>query len=209
MPGGPKRRTTDKDGEPLPANWLPPGRMFTPTETRITKIILDIFFRSLKEAWAPLMSIEFEHVGSEINPQFAQIADENDLVIMSRFETVGVGGIKGFVDLVYPYSSLKPLRDMLRNRVQADGSAESDLKWRNELTAAVGDASLELQVLLGQVTSHYSKVGALKEGDLLFFNKPEFATISIDGFSAFEGQVGMTGQQVAVRIEKPIGPETN
>ena len=209
MPGGAtKRRTTDKDGTALPPNWLPPGRMFTPTETRIIKIILDVFFRSLKEAWAPLMSVDCEHVNSEINPQFAQIADENDLVIMSRFETEGVGGIKGFVDLVYPYSSLKPLRDMLRNRVQADGNDESDIKWRKDLTTAVGDSSLEIQVLLGQISTHYAKVESLKEGDLLFFNKPELASILIGGMPAFEGQVGMTGPHVAVRIEKPTSPET-
>jgi len=154
------------------------------------------------------MAVDFDHVGSEINPQFAQIADENDLVVLSRFETEGIGGIKGFVDLVYPYSSLKPLRDMLRNRVQADGSEASDKKWRAELTAAVSDATLELQVLLGQISAHYSKVESLKEGDLLFFNKPELAGVFIDGIPAFEGQVGMTGPNVAIRIEKPTSPET-
>jgi flagellar motor switch protein FliM len=54
---------------------LPPTRLFTPTETRIINMIMDVFFRSLKEAWAPLMDIEFERVSSEINPQFDQIAD--------------------------------------------------------------------------------------------------------------------------------------
>ena len=54
---------------------LPPGRLFTPTESRIIKIILEVFFRSLKEAWAPLMPIECELISSEINPHFAQIAD--------------------------------------------------------------------------------------------------------------------------------------
>ena len=66
---------------------LPPGRLFTPTETRIIKIILQVLFRSFKEAWAPVAPLDFEHVSSEINPQFAQIADENDLVVLSRFES--------------------------------------------------------------------------------------------------------------------------
>jgi flagellar motor switch protein FliM len=174
----------------------------------IIKIIIEVFFRSLKEAWAPLLQVDFEHTGSEINPQFAQIADENDLVIMTRFETESVGGVKGFVDLVYPYASLKPLRDLLRNRVQADGSEESDLKWRDELTLAVGDSQLELQVLLGTVLDDYSRVKQLKEGDLLFFKKPELATMLIGGLPAFEVQVGMSGPQVAVRIEKATSPET-
>ena len=58
---------------------LPPGRLFTMTETRIINILLTVFFRSLKEAWAPLCPLEFETVSTEINPNFAQIADQNDL----------------------------------------------------------------------------------------------------------------------------------
>ena len=32
---------------------LPAGRLFTPTETRIANVILDIIFASLKDAWSP------------------------------------------------------------------------------------------------------------------------------------------------------------
>jgi len=114
---------------------LPPSRLFTPTESRIIKIILEVFFRSLTEAWGPLMPIECEHVSSEINPQFAQIADENDLVVLSRFEAdATASGGKGFIDLVYPYATLKPVRELLSSRVQSgEGNEESDKKWRQAL----------------------------------------------------------------------------
>ncbi len=207
MPANQKRRAGDKAGEGA-SNALAPTRMFTATESRVISIILEVFFRALKEAWAPLMVVEFEHVSSEINPQFAQIADENDLVISSRFETESVGGNKGFVDLVYPYAALKPFREMLRNRVQADGSADSDMKWREDLTKAVGDSMVELQVLLGQVVDDYQRIESLKEGDLLFFKKPELATIYIGDLPAFECQVGMAGPNVAIRIENSLDPET-
>jgi flagellar motor switch protein FliM len=103
---------------------------------------------------------------------------------------------------------LKPLRDLLRNRVQADGSEESDLKWRNDLTKAVGDSMVELQVLLGQVVDDYQRIETLKEGDLLFFKKPELATVYIGDLPAFECQVGMAGPNVAIRIEKSLSPES-
>jgi len=207
MPTSQKRRASDKAGD-AGGSGLAPTRMFTATESRVISIILEVFFRALKEAWSPLMVVEFEHVSSEINPQFAQIADENDLVISSRFETESVGGNKGFVDLVYPYAALKPFREMLRNRVQADGSADSDMKWREDLTKAVGDSMVELQVLLGQVVDDYQRIESLKEGDLLFFKKPELATIYIGDLPAFECQVGMAGPNVAIRIEKSLDPET-
>jgi flagellar motor switch protein FliM len=183
---------------------LPPGRLFTPTETRIIKIILEVFFRSMTEAWSPLMAIECEHVSSEINPQFAQIADENDLVVLNRFESdqPSTGG-KGFIDLVYPYATLKPIRELLSSRVTSgDGNEESEKKWREELAAAVGDASLELRVTLGEVKTTLHHLNHLREGELLFFKKDEFALMSAgDDVPAFHVHVGTRGSQVAVQID--------
>jgi flagellar motor switch protein FliM len=182
---------------------LPSGRLFTPTETRIIKIILEVFFRSLTEAWAPLMPIECEHVSSEINPQFAQIADENDLVVLSRFDAdATVSGGKGFIDLVYPYATLKPIRELLSSRVTSgEGNEESDRKWRKDLAAAVGDAKLELQVTMGEVKTTLHHLNNLQEGELLFFKKDETALMTAQGVPAFHVNVGTRGSQVAVQID--------
>ena len=182
---------------------LPPGRLFTPTESRIIKIILEVFFRSLTDAWAPLMPIECEHISSEINPQFAQIADENDLVVLSRFEAdATASGGRGFIDLVYPYATLKPVRELLSTRVSSgEGNEESDRKWRSDLAAAVGDAKLELQVTMGEVKTTLHHLNNLQEGDLLFFKKDDTALMTANGVPAFHVNVGTRGSQVAVQID--------
>jgi flagellar motor switch protein FliM len=186
---------------------LPSGRLFTPTETRIINMILDVFFRSLKEAWAPLMEIDFELVSSEINPQFAQIADENDLVILTRFESESGPTTHGFIDLVYPYSSLKPVRDLLRSRVQTgDGNEESDNQWRDDLGSAVDSADLEMRVLLSSFESNLMAIENLQPGDVLYFKKPELARLSINDVPAFDVQVGALGTQTAVQIERAVIP---
>ena len=75
------------------------------------------------------MPVEVETVSSEINPQFAQIVYENDLIILSRFEAELGDEVKGFIDIVYPYA-LKPFRELLRSRLQTgDGNEESDRLW--------------------------------------------------------------------------------
>jgi flagellar motor switch protein FliM len=182
---------------------LPPSRLFTPTESRIIKIILDVFFRSLTEAWGPLMPIECEHVSSEINPQFAQIADENDLVVLSRFEAdATASGGKGFIDLVYPYATLKPIRELLSSRVQSgEGNEESDRKWRKALADAVGDAKLDLKVTMGDIKTTLHHLNHLQEGDLLFFKKDDTALMSTNGVPTFHVNVGTRGSQVAVQID--------
>ena len=186
---------------------LPSGRLFTPTETRIINMILDVFFRSLKEAWSPLIDIEFELVSSEINPQFAQIADENDLVILTRFETESGPETQGFIDLVYPYSSLKPVRDLLRSRVQTgDGNEESDNQWRDDLGNAVDSASLEMRVLLGSFEGSFKTIENMQAGDVLYFKKPELARLLINEVPAFDVQVGALGTQTAVQIDRAVIP---
>ena len=177
-------------------------------QLRIIKMILDVFFRSLKEAWAPVMGLDFEVVSQEINPQFAQIADENDLVILTRFDSEGNNDANGFIDLVYPYSSLKPVRELLRNRVQTgDGNEDSEKQWHEDLATAVDNAPLEMRVLMGAIESSFGEIENMQAGDLLYFKKPDNAKLLINGIPAFEAQVGTLGTQTAVQIERAIIPD--
>lgn len=188
---------------------LPAGRLFTPTESRVINIIMEVTFRSLKEAWQPLLPLDFEQVSSEINPQFAQIADESDLVIVNHFDAE-CGDGPGFLDIVYPYSSLKPIRELLRSRVQsADSDPASEKLWQEGLAAALGDAQLEMRVLLGQVKLTMSTLNSLKQNDVLFFRKPEHARALINDIPVFEAVVGTAGPNVAIQIQKILDIPTN
>ena len=181
---------------------LTPSRLFTPTETRVISIILDVLFSSLKEAWSPLLSIDFETVSSEINPHFAQIVDENDLVIVNHFDAE-FGDGNGFIDVVYPYSALKPIRDLLRSRVaSADGDEESEKRWKTELNSAVGDARLKMRVTIGDIITTLDRIVSFREGDLLYFKKNDYARVEIRDIPVFDARLGTSGPIVAIKIEK-------
>ena len=186
---------------------LPPGRLFTPTETRIIKIILQVFFRSFKEAWSPLTPVDFEHISSEINPQFAQIVDENDLIILSLFESEATSQGSGFVDMVIPYVALKPVRDLLRSRLQTgDGNEDSDKVWRAQLTDAVHDAELEMQILLGKISVSLQQLQTMQPGDILPFKKADFSRAMIEDMPVYDVEVGAMGGQVAIKLVNAISP---
>jgi flagellar motor switch protein FliM len=186
---------------------LTPGRLFTPTETSIIQILVDLIFGALKDAWAPILTIDCERVSAEVTPQFVQIAEEADLVVMSRFKMDLDDETTGHIDIVYPYSALKPIRDLLRSRVQTgDDNEEGDIEWRTSLTSAAGDAKLAVEVQLAEILSTVGKIREYKEGDLIYFNKPEFATIKIAGSPVFAAEVGASGPQAAVRIKNSIAP---
>jgi flagellar motor switch protein FliM len=182
---------------------LAPTRLFTPTESRVISIILDIFYRALKEAWSPVLKLDIEQTNSEINPQFSQIADENDLVVLSRFE---VDNSKDtFIDLVYPYVSLKPIRDVLRSRVQTgDGNESSERAWHAQLQEAVYDSPLQMQVLLGHVASTLHTLQNLRVGDILYFKKPESARVNVTDIGVYEADVGVVDTQMAIQIKNAL-----
>ena len=186
---------------------LPPGRLFTPTESSIIKIMLNVLFGSLQEAWAPIMQIKCEHVGSEINPQFAQIADENDLVVVSRFASELGQDVTGNIDLIYPYSSLKPIRDLLRGRVQTgDGNDASDKVWSSELQSAALDAELEVKVTLSYIETTIAQFEEMREDDIIYLNKADFARLHVNDVPIFEAEIGSNGSNMAAKIVKALTP---
>ncbi len=187
---------------------LPPGRMFTPTETRIINIMLEVIFASIHEAWSPIMEINCEHIGSEINPAFVQIVDENDLVIVCHLEVELSGKERGAVDIVYPFATLKPIRDILRGRVQdsEDPSVDHDV-WARELAGAASDAELEHRVILGEIDLTLGDFNNMQPGDILDLKKYDTARVLVDDIPLFDADVGTANGYVATRLLKAVEPE--
>ena len=103
------------------------------------------------------------------------------------------------------YASLKPIRELLRSRVQAvDAHDESDRQWTHDLTAAIGDAGLTMQVVLAEIETTLGRFNAMKPGDVLYFKKPELARAIINEIPIFEVEVGSAGPMVAVKAQKAV-----
>jgi flagellar motor switch protein FliM len=184
---------------------LPPGRMFTPTETRIINIMLEVIFASMHEAWSPIMEISCEHVGSEINPAFVQIVDENDLVIVCHLEVELPGQERGAIDVVYPFATLKPIRDVLRGRVQdsEDPSVDHDV-WARELAGAASDAELEHRVILGEIELTLGDFNNMQVGDILDLKKFDLARVLVDDIPLFNAEVGTANGYAAARLLEAV-----
>ena len=189
-------------------NALPPGRTFTPTEKAVIGIMINVLFGSLQEAWAPVMPIKCEHVSSEINPAFAQIADGNDLVVVSRFTAELSHDNTGNIDLVYPYNSLKPLREALGSRVQTGDDFSDDNTWRNELDAAAADAEVPIRVILAETELSLREFKAMQEGDVLYLKMEEYARMMVDEIPVLAADIGSSGPNMAAKVVKAIEPET-
>ena len=128
-------------------------------------------------------------------------------MVLTRFESEASSQGAGFVDMVIPYVALKPVRDLLRSRVQTgDGDEESDKIWRQQLAEATRDAELELQIMLGKLTISLQQLQTMQPGDVLPFRKPEHARAMIRDIPVYDVEVGAMGSQVAVKIVDSVAP---
>jgi flagellar motor switch protein FliM len=191
---------------------VPAGRIFTPTETAVIEKIRSVVFESLTEAWAPFLKIECEITSAEISAVFANIAADDDMVILNRFETeiLGGEGETGFVDIVYPYASLKLVRDVLRARAESSsGNAQADEDWSKALGSSVDEVEAEVVVKAAEFSVSIDQLSNLKVGDWLPFRAPDHAEVSVNGFPIFNADVGSRGNQVAVQVVSSVLPEEN
>ncbi len=178
------------------------GREFTPVETRIIERLRTIVFDDLKEAWKPVMDIDFQLHSMEVNPQFANIVSPSELVVISRFE-VEIEGATGEVHFTIPYSTIEPIREALDSGVASDRT-ERDERWVHALREEIRDAPMDLSVALCRKRLTLRDLVHLRPGDVIPIDPPDCASVLVEGVPCFEGRVGVSRGKYAISIVRPL-----
>ncbi len=174
------------------------GREFTPTEIRVVQMLLDLVFKDLQEAWKLVMDLTFEYVGSEVNPQFANIVSPTEVVVVTTFHIdLETGG--GDLYLTLPYSMLEPIRELLDAGIQSD-RGERDDRWAIALKEQFFESEVELVSNLGQAEISMQDLAALKAGDIIPIDIPDFIDVCASGMPIFKGQLGVSEGCYAIKL---------
>ncbi|MCP4089725.1 MAG: flagellar motor switch protein FliM [Gammaproteobacteria bacterium] len=178
------------------------GRDFTPTELRVVKMLLELIFHDMIEAWRPVLDVNFEYLGSEVNPQFANIVSPSEVVVVTTFNIdLEAGG--GDLHFVMPYSMVEPIRDLLDAGVQSD-RGDKDERWEKALKSRIKHADLELNSTLAETTITVKEMAELKRGDIIPLEIPEMVEVCTSDIPLFRGQLGMSGGNYAIKIREKI-----
>ncbi len=182
------------------------GRDFTNTEMQVVKSILYKIFIDLKEAWSPVLKLEFEHVGSEVNPHFANIVTPSEVVVVSTIHVeLDNGG--GDIHLTMPYSMLEPIREQLDAGVQSD-SSDVDLRWINSLREEIKSAPVQISSTLTETTISLRELKSLKVGDVIPVDVPDLVVAEVEGIPVFRGQYGLSRGSRAIKVVEMIRHDT-
>lgn len=174
------------------------GREFTPTEVRVVQLVLSQVFNDMIEAWGPVMKLEFEYVGSEVNPAMANIVSPSEVVVVSTFH-IELDGGGGDLHLTFPYSMIEPIREVLDAGVQSDVD-DVDERWQQSLREDIMDARVPVHGTLVEREISLREVAALKAGDIIPVDLPEEFILQANGVPVFRGKMGISNENLAVKI---------
>ncbi|WP_122053831.1 flagellar motor switch protein FliM [Vibrio sp. Evd11] len=178
------------------------GREFTPTERRIIQLLLKIVFEDYKEAWSPVMGVEFEYLDSEVNPSMANIVSPTEVIVVSSFH-IEVDGGGGDFHVVMPYSMVEPIRELLDAGVQSD-KMETDVRWSSALRDEIMDVPVNFRVNLLEQDISLRDLMELRPGDVIPMNMPEHATMFVEELPTYRVKMGRSGEKLAVQISEKI-----
>ena len=178
------------------------GRDFTGTEMRIVRKILDIAFDGLKEAWEPVLPVDFQFSSSEINPQFANIVTPDEVVVVSTFH-VDVEAGAGNLQLVMPYSMIEPIRGLLEAGIQSE-VLEKDSHWSTRLQEQIKCAKVQLNSTLTTAELTLRDIVSMKPGDVIGIEMPETVLAKVARVPVFRGKFGVSRGNCALKVVETI-----
>ena len=182
------------------------GREFTPTERRIIQILLRIIFEDYKDAWTPVMNVDFEYLDSEVNPAMANIVSPTEVIVVNSFH-IELDGGGGDFHIAMPYSMLEPIRDLLDAGLQSD-TEDIDQRWSQALEEEIMSVDVELSGALLEKELMLKDLIGLEAGDIIPVDLPESMVICVEGLPSYRATLGKSKDNLAFKIiEKLARPE--
>ena len=178
------------------------GREFTPTEMRVIQMMLQQVFKDLREAWTPVMPVDFEYMQSEVNPQFANIVSPTEVVVVTTFH-IELDGGGGDLHVTMPYSMIEPIREVLDAGVQSD-RADVDERWLLALRDEIKEAKINVKGVLAEAEITLRDLMKMKPGDVIPFEIQDTVTLIAEDVPVFRGVFGVSDGQNSVKITSPI-----
>ena len=183
------------------------GREFTPTERRIVQLLLKIIFEDYKDAWAPVMDVEFEYLDSEVNPAMANIVSPTEVVVINSFH-IEVDGGGGDFHITMPYSMIEPIRELLDAGVQSD-KQDTDMRWGQALRDEIMDVQVGIDANIIEHEVKLRDVMDFKAGDVIPIELPEHIMLRIEDLPTYRCKLGKSRDNLALKISEKIPrPET-
>jgi len=178
-----------------------PKRAITEIEGAVYRKLLNRALRELAYAFESLTPLQPEIVYQESNPQFAQVAAPNDMVITSSYD-IRIGTAHGIATLCIPFSSLQPVLDEVTNNALQVQSLVDPTVVRASLGERLDATPVPVSVAFDPITLTSADIVAMQPGDLVPLHHPVDTplAIKVGDVECFAGKAGRRGTRLACQV---------
>ena len=180
--------------------------------TEIDTVILERLFsktlNSLTVAWGTVQELHFEYDSLEINPQFIQIANQSDVVLVVSISVI-IGNTTGTMNICMPHVVLEPLMSRLSARYvyASPRSQQSSLaESTNALKTHMNQVEVPVNAELGYGSISVDDLLNLSLGDVITLDQSlgDPLYIRIGGEIKFRADPGLHRGRYAVKITQVV-----
>ncbi len=174
---------------------------FTPMEQKVIQQMLDQAFHSLQHAWSMVLALEPEWVGAEPGPDFDNVFDSAEAMVVAGF-TVSFRGGSGDLRIAMPYAMLEPVLDRLGGSIAGEWGHD-DYGWLSAMSERIRDADVQISSSLVETAVSLRQLAALQVGDVIPVEMPAQVLLCAEQMPLFWGEVGIHQGRYAVKIDGP------
>ena len=181
------------------------GREFTAIEQRMLYNVVTASLRELENAWQPVEELKFSYIRGEMNPQFAGIIPNDDVLIVVQFD-VEMEETSGNIMVCIPYMLIEPIRDRLFSSYHTQEKQDVDVEWVGRFKRELLNVQVDLMVELGHASLSSRDLASLKVGDVLLLDKDisDELRVNVQGLPKYSARPGRLNDNMAVKILGPI-----
>lgn len=177
----------------------------TEIETVLIQKMFARAFDMYNEVWKNIENIKAKWEAIESNPQFIQIASQNDTVIVIVLRTT-IGEVTGTMTLCLPHLIVEPTLPKLSTQQWLSTMAKTNVPQQDKLKQNLDTVTVPLIAELGRATLPVSELLNLQIGDVIGIETGKLQ-VKAGNSTRFLGNPGLQKGHYAVQIEQVIHME--
>lgn len=177
------------------------GRPYTTIELNLVKDMIDLVLADLSTAFDPITTINFSYDRTETNPRFAAIARLSNAVIVAHLR-VDMEDRGGRLDLMLPYATLEPVRDILLQMFMGERYGR-DTIWENHLIEELWNTQVELKACLKEQMINLREIARWEKGSFINLDMDPGAdiTVACGDVPLLNGTMGRKEDKIVIKVK--------
>lgn len=183
------------------------GRPYTTIERNLVERMVHVVLSDLSAAFDPLSPVRFRFDRLETNPRFATISRHANAVAVAKLR-VDMEGRGGQMELVLPYATLEPVRELLLQMFMGERFGRDSI-WETHLAEELWLTDVQLEAVLDEQVMSLHDILDLTVGSRILLNATSETPVVLrcGDVPMFHGQMGRKGASMAIRVDGRIRKE--